>query len=159
MSQANKRGYVALVVSSMYFVRVGPLNRTQVQRTNLAIYSINCGILHLVFTISCITLLAKYRIPNVHLCHDSTLSLRAHVHPELTRQPSRDARRTGGWCCHVHPAQCTHGYHRPYGAQGATEASTNTAVPKSLPPASASSDKSLYVIAFNRERYLGPQPF
>ncbi|KAH9166647.1 hypothetical protein EDB89DRAFT_1910496 [Lactarius sanguifluus] len=44
----------------------------------------------------------------------------------------------------------------PYGAQGATEASTDTAVPKSLPPASVSSDKSFDVIAFNREKYLGP---
>ncbi|KAI9440975.1 hypothetical protein H4582DRAFT_1511481 [Lactarius indigo] len=41
-------------------------NRTQVRKTNnvlnlLAIYSINCGMLHLAFTISCVTLLAKYQ--------------------------------------------------------------------------------------------------
>ncbi|KAH8993024.1 hypothetical protein EDB92DRAFT_525312 [Lactarius akahatsu] len=41
------------------------INRTQVRRKNvlnlLAIHSLNCGALHLVFSISCLTLLAKYR--------------------------------------------------------------------------------------------------
>ncbi|KAI9432024.1 hypothetical protein H4582DRAFT_2000182 [Lactarius indigo] len=40
-------------------------NRTQVRRTNnvlnlLAIYSINCGSIHLAFSIVCVTLFAKY---------------------------------------------------------------------------------------------------
>ncbi|KAI9440961.1 hypothetical protein H4582DRAFT_1509283 [Lactarius indigo] len=40
-------------------------NRSQIRRTNnvlnlLAIYSINCGTLHLVFSVVCLTLFAKY---------------------------------------------------------------------------------------------------
>jgi len=46
----------------------------------------------------------------------------------------------------------------PRGVQDTTETSTNTAVPKSLPPLSVSSDTpfSDSVIAFNREKYPAP---
>ncbi|KAH9056774.1 hypothetical protein EDB87DRAFT_1170809 [Lactarius vividus] len=52
-----------LVTSGMVYYLLS--NRTQVRRTNnvlnlLAIYSINCGILHLVSAIVCVTLFAKY---------------------------------------------------------------------------------------------------
>ncbi|KAH8993022.1 hypothetical protein EDB92DRAFT_523788 [Lactarius akahatsu] len=136
-------------------------NRTQVQRTNnvlnlLAIYSINCGTLHLVFTISCITLLPKYRDTLIYL---TCIFVMTRLYPcaFMSILKSDNLRETldgpeGGVVTftrlNVRTATTV-----PYGAQGATEANTNTAVPKSLPPASVSSGKSLDVIVFNREKY------
>ncbi|KAH9030664.1 hypothetical protein EDB85DRAFT_1962479 [Lactarius pseudohatsudake] len=115
-------------------------NRTQVRRTNsvlnhLAIYSINCGTLTLVFAISCVILVlltstscallsnidslnearqvskcVPIRAALLHL--EPTLFLCVHVRPELPRSPSRDTRRTGR-CYHVQSAQGTHGHHSP----------------------------------------------
>ncbi|KAH8989419.1 hypothetical protein EDB92DRAFT_1817101 [Lactarius akahatsu] len=88
----------------------------------------------------------------------SSLSLCIHGHPELTRLPPLGARRTGRCRCYVHLAQGTHGTTVPWGAQGMTEASANTAVPKSLPPAFVSSNTPFSdgVIAFDREKYPVP---
>ncbi|KAH9027096.1 hypothetical protein EDB85DRAFT_2276781 [Lactarius pseudohatsudake] len=140
-------------------------NRTQVKRTNnvlnlLAIYSINCGTLHLVFTISCITLLAKYRDTLIYI---TCIFVMTRLYPcaLMSILNSRDNLRETLDGPEDGVVTFTHLNVRtattvPYSAQGATEASTNTAVPKSLPPASGSSDKSFDVIAFNREKYLGP---
>ncbi|KAH8976871.1 hypothetical protein EDB92DRAFT_1043410 [Lactarius akahatsu] len=54
---------VLITVGMVYYLLS---HRTQIRRTNnvlnlLAIYFINCGTLHLVFAISCVTMLAKYR--------------------------------------------------------------------------------------------------
>ncbi|KAI9453095.1 hypothetical protein BJY52DRAFT_866112 [Lactarius psammicola] len=136
-------------------------NRTQFRRTNnvlnlLAIYSINCGTLHLVFAISCVTLIAKYPdtlvytpslfiVVRLSFCaFMSILNSRDHLRetlngPEavvatLTQLKVR-TRNTDQW-----------------GAQDTMEASTNTAVPKNLPPVSVSSNTSISdgAISFDR---------
>ncbi|KAI9440981.1 hypothetical protein H4582DRAFT_2074757 [Lactarius indigo] len=78
---SNRHSHQELFIANMTILSCGVLsdilitfgmvytllsNRTQVRRTNnvlnlLAIYFINCGILHLVFAISCVALLAKFR--------------------------------------------------------------------------------------------------
>ncbi|KAH9040324.1 hypothetical protein EDB83DRAFT_1653975 [Lactarius deliciosus] len=140
-------------------------NRTQFRRTNnvlnlLAIYSINCGTLHLVFAVSCLTLLAKYRDT---LLYAPSIFAMSRLYPcaFMSILNSRDNLRetldgpedgvVTSTQLNIRTATTV-----LYGAQGATESSTDTAVPKSLPPASISSDKSFDVIAFNSEKYLGP---
>ncbi|KAH9054126.1 hypothetical protein EDB87DRAFT_140079 [Lactarius vividus] len=61
-----------LITAGMVYTLLS--NRTQVQRTNsvlnlLAIYTINCGTLHLVFAISCLILFVKH--PNTLKCAPS----------------------------------------------------------------------------------------
>ncbi|KAH9021494.1 hypothetical protein EDB84DRAFT_1441450, partial [Lactarius hengduanensis] len=110
-------------------------NRTQVRRTNnvlnlLAIYAINCGTLHLVFAVSSVTLLAKYRDTLI-----STPSLFIMFRLSL--------------CAFMAI---------PWGTQNTAEASTSAVVPKSRPPFSVYSDTSFSasVIAFEREMHPVP---
>ncbi|KAH9027102.1 hypothetical protein EDB85DRAFT_145589 [Lactarius pseudohatsudake] len=144
-------------------------NRTQVRRTNnvlnlLAIYSVNCGTLHLAFAISSVTLLAKYRdaliyAPSLFIMF--RLSLCAFMAILNSRDNLRE--RLDGQDGVVTTltqlkARTGQGTMVPCGTQDTTETSTSTAVPKGLPPHSVYSDTSFSasVIAFDRERYAVP---
>ncbi|KAI9459719.1 hypothetical protein BJY52DRAFT_357546 [Lactarius psammicola] len=127
-------------------------NRTQVRRTNtvlnlLAIYTINCGILHLVFAISCVILFAKYLnglIYTPSLLIMVRLSLCAFMSILNSRDNLRETLNGPGGVVvtftqlNVRTPSTT----VPLGAQDTTEASNNnnnsTAVPKGLPPDSVS---------------------
>ncbi|KAH9053233.1 hypothetical protein EDB87DRAFT_1825730 [Lactarius vividus] len=155
-------------------------NRTQFRKTNnvlnlLAIYSINCGTLHLVFAISCLTLvlftltsrgqiltpytkLAKYRdtliyAPSIFIMSRlyscafmSILNSRDNLRETLNGQEGVVAMST------QLKVRTTTTVVRD--GQDTTEARTNTTIPKSLPPLSVSSDLSFSdsVIAFDREK-------
>ncbi|KAH9001476.1 hypothetical protein EDB92DRAFT_63708 [Lactarius akahatsu] len=149
----------ALITFGMVYTLLS--NRTQVRRTNnvlnhLAIYSINCGTLTLVFAISCVILLAKY--PNallytppffilnrLYFCaFMSVLNSRDHLRETLDGHEgvitfSQLKERTGTTL--------------PCAVQVTMETSTTAAI--SLPPVSVSFDTSISdcVIAFNREKY------
>ncbi|KAH9027097.1 hypothetical protein EDB85DRAFT_2276782 [Lactarius pseudohatsudake] len=139
-------------------------NRTQIRRTNnvlnlLAIYSINCGTLHLVFAVSSLTLLAKYRntllyapsifaMSRLYPCaFMSILNSRGNLRETLNGPEGVVATIT------QLKVRTTTTVVRD--AQDTTGASTNTAVLKSLPPLSVSSDTSFSesVMAFDREKY------
>ncbi|KAH9021489.1 hypothetical protein EDB84DRAFT_1441446 [Lactarius hengduanensis] len=138
--------------------------RTQFRRTNnvlnlLAIYSINCGTLHLVFAVSCLTLLAKYRdtlvyapsifaMTRLYLCaFMSILNSRGNLRETLNGP--------GGVVATFTQLKVRTTTTVVRDAQDTMEASTNTAVLKSLPPLSVSSDTSFSesVMAFDREKY------
>ncbi|KAH9166643.1 hypothetical protein EDB89DRAFT_2232771 [Lactarius sanguifluus] len=161
-------------------------NRTQVRRTKnvlnlLAIYSVNCGTLHLAFAISSVTLvlfvftscvflsiltrrtkLAKYRDALIYapslfimfrlsLCaFMAILNSRDNLRERLDGQ---DGVVTTLTQFKAHTGQ---GTTVPCGTQDTTETSTDTAVPKGLPPHSVYSDTSFSasVIAFDRERLI-----
>ncbi|KAH8993023.1 hypothetical protein EDB92DRAFT_2114013 [Lactarius akahatsu] len=139
-------------------------NRTQFRRTNnvlnlLAIYSINCGTLHLVFAVSCLTLLAKYRDTLVYAPSIFAMS-RLYPCAFMSILNSRDNLREtlngpGGVVATFTQLKVRATTTVVSDAQDTTEASTNTAVPKSLPPLSVSSDTSFSesVMAFDREKY------
>ncbi|KAH9053228.1 hypothetical protein EDB87DRAFT_275220 [Lactarius vividus] len=144
-------------------------NRTQIRRTNnvlnlLAIYSVNCGTLHLVFAISSVTLLAKYRDALIYapslfimfrlsLCaFMAILNSRDSLRETLDGQDGVVATLTQ---LKAHTGQ---GTMVPCDTQDTTEANTNAAISKGLPPHSVYSDTSFSasVIAFDRERYAVP---
>ncbi|KAH9004834.1 hypothetical protein EDB83DRAFT_2558479 [Lactarius deliciosus] len=142
-------------------------NRTQVRRTNnvlnlLAIYAINCGTLHLVFAVSSVTLLAKYRDTLV-----STPSLfimfRLYLCAFMAILNSRDNLREtldgpGGVVTTLTQLKARTDTTVPWGTQNTAEASTSAAIPKSRPPFSVYSDTSFSasVIAFEREMHPVP---
>ncbi|KAH9056710.1 hypothetical protein EDB87DRAFT_1824050 [Lactarius vividus] len=124
-------------------------NRSQVRRTNnvlnlLAIYSINCGALHLAFSIVCVTLFAKY--PDTLIYTPSLfIMFRLSLCAFMAILNSRDHLRetlggSGGVVATFSQLRVRMGTSVPYGAQETTEAGTNAAVPKSLPPTLVSSD-------------------
>ncbi|KAI9453089.1 hypothetical protein BJY52DRAFT_865970 [Lactarius psammicola] len=137
-------------------------NRTQVRRTNtvlnlLTIYSINCGTLHLAFAISCVTLIAKY--PDTLVYTPSLfIMIRLSFCAFMAILNSRDNLRNildgpESVVATFTQFKVRTGTTDPWGAPDTTETSTNTAVPKSLPPASVLSDApfSDSVIAFDRK--------
>ncbi|KAH8997076.1 hypothetical protein EDB86DRAFT_920737 [Lactarius hatsudake] len=145
---------VLITVGMVYYLLS---RRTQFRRTNnvlnlLAIYFINCGTLHLVFAISCVTVLAKYRntliyIPSLFIM--IRLSLCAFIlNSRDTLRETLDTRED--------VAMVTSRSGGRIGTQDTTETSTNTAVSKGL-PVSDFSDPSFSdsVIAFDRDKYPG----
>ncbi|KAH9040327.1 hypothetical protein EDB83DRAFT_1654245 [Lactarius deliciosus] len=152
-----------LITSGMVYYLLS--NRTQVRRTNnvlnlLAIYSVNCGTLHLAFAISSVTLLAKYRdaliyAPSLFIMFRLSLcALMAILNSRdnlRERLDGQDGVVTTLTQLKAHTGQ---GTMVPCGTQDTTETSTTTAVPKGLPPRSVYSDTSFSasVIAFDRER-------
>lgn len=143
-------------------------NRTQFRRTNnvlnlLAIYALNCGTLNLVFAISCVALLAKYR--NVFLVTPSFfIMIRLYFCAFMSILNSRDSLREtldgpeGVVVATLTQLNAPAGASSPCATQDTTDPSTNMAVPKSLPPVSVLSDMSFSdsVIAFDREKYPVP---
>ncbi|KAH8993026.1 hypothetical protein EDB92DRAFT_524783 [Lactarius akahatsu] len=141
-------------------------NRTQVRRTNsvlniLAIYAINCGTLNLVFAISCVTLLAKYRdmfiyAPSLFLT--IRLSLCAFMSILNSRDNLRETLDGPGGVVTFTQLKVRTVTTVPWGAQDTAGANTDTAVPKSPPPASISSTSGMSfsdsVIALDGEKYL-----
>ncbi|KAI9453088.1 hypothetical protein BJY52DRAFT_1214313 [Lactarius psammicola] len=144
-------------------------SRTQFRRTNsvlnlLAIYAINCGTLHLVFTICCVTLLARYRDALIYIPF-LFIMIRLSLCAFMSILNSRDNLRETldgpeGVVATFTQPEVRMTTTVPRGPQDTTEASTNTAVPKSLPRATVSfeSDTSFSdsVIAFDREKYPVP---
>ncbi|KAH9166644.1 hypothetical protein EDB89DRAFT_190783 [Lactarius sanguifluus] len=139
-------------------------NRTQVRRTNnvlnlLAIYAINCGTLHLVFAVSSVTLLAKYRdtlISTPALFVMFRLSLCAFMAILNSRDYLRETLDgSGGVVATLTQLKARTDTTVPWGTQDTAEASTSAAVPKSRPPFSVYSDTSFSasVIAFEREMH------
>ncbi|KAH9005784.1 hypothetical protein EDB86DRAFT_3070761 [Lactarius hatsudake] len=137
-------------------------NRTQVRKTNnvlnlLAIYAINCGTLNLMFAISCVTLLATYR--NAFLYAPSFfIMIRLYFCGFMSILNSRDNLRETlhgqeGAVTTFNLRNARKGTTGPCGVQVTTQTSTNTGVPKSLPPVSSDTSISDSVIAFNREKY------
>ncbi|KAH9040337.1 hypothetical protein EDB83DRAFT_2524343 [Lactarius deliciosus] len=144
-------------------------NRTQVRRTNnvlnlLAIYSINCGTIHLVFAVFCLTSFAKYPdtliyVPSLFIMF--RLSLCAFMAILNSRDYLRETLDgPGGFVATFTQLKVRTGTPVPWGAQETTEASTTTAVLKNLPHALVPSDISLSdsVIAFDREKYPVMRP-
>ncbi|KAH9053225.1 hypothetical protein EDB87DRAFT_274862 [Lactarius vividus] len=146
-------------------------NRTQVRRTNnvlslLAIYSINCGTLHLAFAISSVALLAKY--PNALIYVPSLFIMyRLSLCAFMAILNSRDNLRErldgpGGVVATFTQLKVRTGSTVPWGAQDTAEPIIGKAIPKSRPQFSAPSDTSFSdsVLAFDsvRERYPLPGP-
>ncbi|KAH8976872.1 hypothetical protein EDB92DRAFT_1043198 [Lactarius akahatsu] len=148
-------------------------NRTQVRRTNnvlslLAIYSINCGTLHLAFAIASIALLAKYPnaliyIPPLFIMY--RLSLCAFMAILNSRDNLRERLDgPGGVVATFTQLKVRTGTTVPWGAQDTAEPITSKAVPttRSRPQFSAPSDTSFSdsVVAFDsvREGYPLPGP-
>jgi len=136
-------------------------NRTQVRRTNnvlnlLAIYTINCGALNLVCGITCITLYSKYRDTLVYTPPSLTVT-RLYFCAFMAIINSRDNLRetldkTGGFVSTFSQLNARTGITTPSGVQVTTESSTNTDVPKSLPPVKRSSGRSFS----DRDKYPMP---
>ncbi|KAH9001890.1 hypothetical protein EDB86DRAFT_2827641 [Lactarius hatsudake] len=141
-------------------------NRTQFRRTNnvlnlLAIYSINCGILHLAFAISSVALLAKYRdtlinTPSLFIMY--RLSLCAFMAILNSRDNLRETLNGQDDVVATLTQLKAHTGQGAIGTQDTTEVGTNTAVPKGLPLHSVYSNTSLSssVVAFDRENYAVP---
>ncbi|KAH8978709.1 hypothetical protein EDB92DRAFT_2107904 [Lactarius akahatsu] len=117
-------------------------NRTQVRRTNnvlnlLAIYSINCGILHLVSAIVCVTLFAKYPDTLIYapfLFITFRLSLCAFMAILNSRDYLRETLDgPGGVVTTFTQPEFRTGTTVPWGAQGTMKPSTNTPVPPTRP--------------------------
>ncbi|KAH8997080.1 hypothetical protein EDB86DRAFT_921214 [Lactarius hatsudake] len=154
-----------LITSGMVYYFLS--NRTQVRRTNnvlnlLAIYTINCGTLHLVFAISSVTLLAKYRdtlVSTPSLFIMFRLSLCAFMAILNSRDNLRETLDgSGGVVTTLTQLKARTDTTVPWGTQNTAEASTSAAVPKSRPPFSVYSDTSFSasVIAFEREMHPVP---
>lgn len=138
-------------------------NRTQIRRTNtvlnlLAIYAINCGILNLVFAISCVALLAKYRNALIY-APSFFIMIRLYFCAFMSILNSRDNLRETldgpDGVTTLTQFKARAGTTVP---QDTTETSTNTAVVRGLPPVSVSYNTSFSesVIAFDREKYPVP---
>ncbi|KAH9170006.1 hypothetical protein EDB89DRAFT_2072478 [Lactarius sanguifluus] len=137
-------------------------NRTHVRRTNnmlnlLAIYTINCGILHLVFAITCVILFARY--PNA-LIYTAPFFMMVRLSLCAFILNSRDHLREtldgseGAVVVTLTQTSTT----VPSGARDSTtEASPNTtaAVSKCLPPVLVSPDTPFVdsVVPFDRDKY------
>ncbi|KAH9064972.1 hypothetical protein EDB87DRAFT_1596824 [Lactarius vividus] len=141
-------------------------NRTQVQRTNnvlntLAIYAINCGALNLVFAISCVVLLAKYRTVGLYV-PSFFITMRLYFCGFMSTLNSRDNLREmldgPEGVVMFSQLKARTGTTVPCRVQVTTETSTNVAIPKSLPPVSSDMSISDSVIAFNGEKYAGSVP-
>ncbi|KAF8257346.1 hypothetical protein EI94DRAFT_1759082 [Lactarius quietus] len=145
-------------------------NHTQFKRTNnvlnlLAIYAINCGALNLVCAISCVTLLAKYRNA---LTYTPTffIMIQLYVCAFMSILNARDKLREtldgpeGVMVATLTQLNATAGTTVPCDAQDTTDASAQSAIPKSLPPVSVCSDSDMSssdsVITFDREKYPVP---
>ncbi|KAH9169118.1 hypothetical protein EDB89DRAFT_2073314 [Lactarius sanguifluus] len=136
-------------------------NHTQVRRTNnvlnlLAIYSVNCGTLHLVFSVVCVTLFAKY--PDT-LIYTSSLFIMFRLYLcAFMAMYVITLDGSGGVVATFSQLRVRADTPVPWGAQETSEASTDAAVPKSLSPALVPSDTlpSRSVIAFDREKYPVP---
>ncbi|KAI9441800.1 hypothetical protein H4582DRAFT_1412919 [Lactarius indigo] len=147
----------ALITTGMVYYLLS--NRSQVRRTNnvlnlLAIYSINCGTLNLVFSIVCLTSFAKYPdtliyVPSLFIIFRlslcafmAILNSRDHLCETLDG--------SGGVVVTFTQLKVRTGTAIP--DAGVQDTSTNMAV---HPPAIVSSNKSASdsVIAFDRERY------
>ncbi|KAH9024125.1 hypothetical protein EDB84DRAFT_447086 [Lactarius hengduanensis] len=151
-----------LVTSGMVYYLLS--NRTQVRRTDnvlnlLTIYSINCGILHLVSAIICVTLFARYPDTLMYappLFITFRLSLCAFMAILNSRDFLRETLEGPGGVVITTLTQLEvrTGTTVPWDAQDTTKPSTNTAVPQSLPPAFVPSDTSFSdgVIAFDIEK-------
>jgi len=152
----------ALITIGMVFTLLS--NRTEVGRTNnvlnlLAIYTINCGILNLLFSIGCIIFLAVY--PNALIyTPPSFIMIRLYFCALMAILNSRDNLRETlrGPEGFVTFTELTPRRSTPVPAvQITTETSTtgSTTVPRSLPPVKVSSDASLSdsVVAFDRGKY------
>ncbi|KAH9064378.1 hypothetical protein EDB87DRAFT_1321050 [Lactarius vividus] len=146
------------------------INRTQFRRTNnvlnlLAIYSINCGTLHLAFAISSVALIVRYKNTLIY-APSLFIMFRLSFCAFMAILNSRDNLREtlDGQDGVVFATLTQLNAHRsrgtvvPFGTQDTTEASTNMAVPKGLPPHSVYSNtsSSASVDAFDRERYTVP---
>ncbi|KAH9172817.1 hypothetical protein EDB89DRAFT_838310 [Lactarius sanguifluus] len=138
-------------------------NRTQVQRTNnvlntLAIYSINCGALNLVFAISCVALLAKYRTVGLYV-PSYLITMRLYFCGFMSILNSRDNLREmldgPEGVITFSQLKARTGTN---GVQVTTETSTDVATPKSLPPVSSGTLISDIDIALNRVKYPVPLP-
>ncbi|KAH9035686.1 hypothetical protein EDB84DRAFT_1213629 [Lactarius hengduanensis] len=126
-------------------------NRTQFRRTNnvlnlLAIYSMNCGILHLAFAISSVALLAKYRdtlvnTPSLFILY--RLSLCAFMAILNSRDNLRETLDGQDGVVSTLTQLKAHMGQGAIGTQDTAEASTDTAVPKGLSLHSVYSDTSL----------------
>ncbi|KAI9448868.1 hypothetical protein BJY52DRAFT_296343 [Lactarius psammicola] len=140
-------------------------HRSQVRRrTNnvlnlLAIYSINCGTLNLVFAISCVIMVSKYRDT---LIYAPFLFIMIRLSPcaFMSILNSRDNLRETldgpeGVVATFTQLKARTGSIVPGGVKDTMEASTDAAVARSRPPASVSSETSFSdsVIAFT---YPGP---
>ncbi|KAF8266640.1 hypothetical protein EI94DRAFT_1732573 [Lactarius quietus] len=144
-------------------------NRTHVRRTNnvvnlLAIYAINYGTLNIVFTISSITLYAKY--PNTLIyTPPSFIMIRLYFCAFVAILNSRDNLREtlgkrGGVVITFTQPEVRTDTTAPSGEQVTTEASTNAAV-KKFPPFEVSSDASISdnAITFDRhQESVPPKP-
>ncbi|KAI9440951.1 hypothetical protein H4582DRAFT_2074738 [Lactarius indigo] len=156
-------GAVLITVGMVYHLLS---NRTQVRRTNnvlnlLAVYSINCGTLDLVFSVICLALFAKYRntliyIPSLFIVF--RLNFCGFMAILNSRDHLRKTLNGPGVVATFTQLKVQPGTTVPWGVQETTGASTNAAVPKRLPPALVALDKSLSesVIAFDKERYPVP---
>ncbi|KAH9053231.1 hypothetical protein EDB87DRAFT_276449 [Lactarius vividus] len=137
--------------------------RTQVRRTNVlnlvAVYSLNCGALHLVFSISCLALLAKDRDTLVYVpC--SFIMTRLYPCAVMSILNSRDDLRDmldgpGGVVATSTQLKVCTATPVLRDAQDTKDVTTNMAVPKSLV---VSSDTSFSdsVITFDGEKYPVP---
>jgi hypothetical protein len=144
--------------------------RTQVRRTDnvlklLAIYSINCGALNLVFAISCLALLAKYRNALLYM-PSFFIMIRLYFCSFMAMLNSRDNLREtldgpDAVVTTLAQIKARMGTTVPCAVQVTTETSTNAAPPKILSPVKISSDSSFTdnVLAFDREKYpVSPVP-
>ncbi|KAH8997075.1 hypothetical protein EDB86DRAFT_922643 [Lactarius hatsudake] len=137
---------VLITVGMVYYLLS---NRTQVQRINnvlnlLAIYSINCGTLHLVFSISCVTLIATSRdtliyIPSLFIM--VRLSLCAFMATLNSRDYLRETLDGPEGVVTLTQLKVRTVTTVPWGAQDTAEAA-NKAIPKSRPPLFVPSDTS-----------------
>ncbi|KAH9040332.1 hypothetical protein EDB83DRAFT_1654996 [Lactarius deliciosus] len=131
---------VLITVGMVYYLMS---HRTQFRRTNnvlnlLAIYFINCGTLHLVFAISCVTMLAKYRNTLIYI-PSLFITIRLSLCAFMAVLNSRDTLRETLDKQEDVAMVTSRGRIIPCSAQDTTETSTNTAVSK----------------AFDRDKYPG----
>ncbi|KAI9453082.1 hypothetical protein BJY52DRAFT_865519 [Lactarius psammicola] len=155
---------VLITVGMVYYLLS---NRTRVRRTDnvlnlLTIYTINCGTLHLVFAICCVILLAKYRDTLIYipfLFVTIRLSLCAFMSILNSRDNLRETLdRPGGVVSTFTQLKVRAGTAVPWATRDTMEASTNMAVPKSLPPASVSFDTSSSDSGMASDRKKYPVP-
>ncbi|KAH9027106.1 hypothetical protein EDB85DRAFT_145756 [Lactarius pseudohatsudake] len=138
---------VLITVGMVYYLLS---NRTQVRRINnvlnlLAIYFINCGTLHLVFSISCVTLMAMSRdtliyIPSLFIM--VRLSLCAFMAILNSRDYLRETLDGPEGLVTLTQLEVRTVTTVPWGAQDTAEAIANKAIPKSHLPLSVPSDTS-----------------
>jgi len=159
-----------LITVGMVFTLLN--NRTQVRRTNnvlnlLAIYAINCGILNLVFAISCLILLGTFRSALLYV-PSFFIMIRLYFCAFMSILNSRDYLRETldgpeGVVTTLTQLKARMGTTVPCTVRVTTETCTNTAIPKVLPPVKVSPDSdgsfTDSAVALNREKYpVSPTP-